>query len=144
MLNLIRAKFLALKVSAQKLVGLTACCAALMVSMYAVPAMAGTLPTIAAVGTQHQVEGAINQGAGKAERELNRLSGQAKGLAREADGKAKRDVGRVESTVESAAKKTGEAADDMADSGKNVLSELGDQIKSAASGVTNSVKGLAN
>ncbi len=144
MLNLIRAKFLALKVSAHKLAGLTACCAALMMSLYAVPALAGTLPTIAAVGTQHQVEGAINQSAGKAERDLSRLSGQAKGMAREADGKAKRDVGRVESTVESAAKKTGKAADDLADDGKNALSDLGDHIKSAANGVTNSVKDLVN
>lgn len=118
----------------------TGLCLALLIGLPTMSARAASLPlalplagssTIAAIGLQHQAEGAINQAAGKAEEVTGDLKGKAKGLARQVDGKAKRDIGKIESKAE-----------EFASNGKEAATDLGEQIQDAAGSLANSVKDL--
>lgn len=97
------------------------------------PAIALSMPVLSAVGTQHQIEGALDQAAGRVQRTTGDVKGQMKGLTQEAAGKAKRDIGRVESKAES-----------VINSGQDALSDTGEQLQAEADDIVSSIKDLVD
>ncbi len=108
----------------------------LVTSLQVMPANASILQPTIAIGLKHQVEGAVEQGAGKVQQQVGQTTAQAEGLAREAKGKAKRDIGRVESAAES----LGNSAEDMAKDSRNSLNDIGDKVDETTNGIAESIK----
>lgn len=78
------------------------------------------LNEVVGAGSSRKVEGVAQQAKGSVQRQLGNNTTQAKGAANKVGGRAKQDLGRVEGTAE----------------------DIGSEIKDAAEGITDKVKGL--
>jgi uncharacterized protein YjbJ (UPF0337 family) len=107
-------------------------CLILLTGLPMLPAIAGNIHPMASIGVNHQAEGALKQGIGKAEQVTGDLKGKAKGLSKQADGKAKRDIGRVES-----------AAEKLTHKGQENATHLGEKLKDGATNLVDSVRNSA-